>query len=149
MDEVATMEVGDRSLTEDIVKSKLIYFVKGDGSSGVALQGDSGDKGPVGSRGPTGKCGVDGPKVLLERLVKWDMLGAELELEHMVKKVTRETLVVLVNKDLYVHKLIQVQEVCKVRKGFVELMVSKVLLECKKGDKGIQGSVGAKGNCGE
>ena len=28
------------------------------------------------SRGPTGKCGVDGPKVLLERLVKWDHVGS-------------------------------------------------------------------------
>ena len=40
------------------------------------------------------------PKVLLEKLVKWDLLEAEVEFEHVVKKVTRETLVVLVNKDL-------------------------------------------------
>ena len=68
------MEVGDRDFTTDKINSKLVYFVKGDGSSGVALQGDrgpsgarglkgnSGDKGPVGSRGPTGKRGVEGPE---------------------------------------------------------------------------------------
>ena len=39
-------------------------------------------------------------KVLLERLVKWDLLENMVELEHVVIKVTRETLVVLVNKDL-------------------------------------------------
>ena len=37
LDDVTTMEVGDRSLTEDTISSKLIYFVKGDGGSGVAL----------------------------------------------------------------------------------------------------------------
>ena len=54
------------------MSSKLVYFVKGDGCSGVALQGDrgpsgtrglkgtSGDKGPVGSRGPAGKRGAEG-----------------------------------------------------------------------------------------
>ena len=69
LDDVAMMEVGDRYLTTDIINSKLVYFVKGDGSSGVALQGnrgpsgarglkgDSGDKGPDGSRGSTGKRG--------------------------------------------------------------------------------------------
>ena len=40
------------------------------------------------------------PQVLLERLVKWYLLEAEVELEHVVKTATRETLVVLVNKDL-------------------------------------------------
>ena len=57
-----------------LINSKLIYFAKGDGNSGVALQGDrghsgarglkgdSGDKGPVGSRGRTGKHGVEGPE---------------------------------------------------------------------------------------
>ena len=42
LDDVATMEVGDRSLTEDTIISKLKYFIKGDGCSGVALQGDRG-----------------------------------------------------------------------------------------------------------
>ena len=37
----------------------------------------------------------------------------------------------VVNKDLSVHDVVQVQEVCKVLKGYVELLVSKVLLECK------------------
>ena len=40
------------------------------------------------------------PKVVLERLVKWDLLEVEVELEHGVQKATRETLLVLVNKDL-------------------------------------------------
>ena len=75
LDDVATMVVVNRYLTTDIINSKLVYFVKGDGSSGdiVVLQGDrgpsgarglkgdSGDNGPAGSRGPTGKRGVEGP----------------------------------------------------------------------------------------
>ena len=36
------------------------------------------------------------PKVLLERLVKWDLLEVKVKLEHVVKKVTREILAVLV-----------------------------------------------------
>ena len=40
LDDVATMGVGDRDLLSDKINSKLIYFVKGDGSSGIALQGD-------------------------------------------------------------------------------------------------------------
>ena len=94
------------------INSKLIYFAKDDGNSGVALQGDrgpsgssglkgdSGDKGPVGSRGPTGKRGVEGPEGPPGKLVKWDLLEAEVELEHVMNTVTRETLVVLVNKYL-------------------------------------------------
>ena len=74
LDDAATMEVGDRDFITDIINSKLVYFVNGDGSSGVALQGDrgpsgarglkrdSGGKEPVGSRGPTGKRGVEGPE---------------------------------------------------------------------------------------
>ena len=46
LDDVATMEVGDRYLTTDIINSKLVYFVKGDGSNGdvVALQRILGSK---------------------------------------------------------------------------------------------------------
>ena len=40
LDDVSTMDIGDRDLTTDEINGKLIYFVKGDGSSGVALQGD-------------------------------------------------------------------------------------------------------------
>ena len=80
--DVATMEVGDRDLITDEIYSKLVYFAKGGGSSGVALQGDrgssgarglegdSGDKGPVGSRGPTGKRGAEGPEGPSGKLVK-------------------------------------------------------------------------------
>ena len=63
------MEVGNRYVTTDMINSKLVYFVKGDGSSGDifalqgdrgcsgarGLKGDSGDKGPAGSRCPTEK----------------------------------------------------------------------------------------------
>ena len=72
LEDVATMEVGDRRLARDTVNSELVYFVKDDGSSGdiVALQGDRGpsgarglkkdsdDRGSAVSRGPTGKRGV-------------------------------------------------------------------------------------------
>ena len=69
LDNVATMEFGDRDLITDRINSKLVYL----GSSGIALQGgpsgarslkgDSGDKGPVGNRGSTGKRRVEGPEV--------------------------------------------------------------------------------------
>ena len=112
LDDIATMEVGDRSLTEDTISSKLVYVVNGDRDSGVALQGD---RGPSGARGLKGvlvtkeplevevqmeSVALNDPKVLLERLVKWDLLEAKVKLEHAVKKVTRETLAGLVNKDL-------------------------------------------------
>ena len=42
LDDVAPMEVGDRELIKDRINNKLVYFVTGDGSSGVALQGDRG-----------------------------------------------------------------------------------------------------------
>ena len=54
LDDVATMEVGDRSLTEDTICSKLVYSVKGDGGSGVVLQGN---RGPSGTRGLKGDSG--------------------------------------------------------------------------------------------
>ena len=48
------------------------------------------------------------PNILLERLVKWDLLEAEVKLELVVKKV----LVVLVNKDLYVHEVVRRSKRC-------------------------------------
>ena len=39
-------------------------------------------------------------EVHLERLVKWDLLEHVVELEHVVNRVLRETLVVLVNRSL-------------------------------------------------
>ena len=89
LDDVATMEVGDRSLAEDTISRKLMM---GDGGSGVALQedrgpsgvrhlkGDSGDKGPVGSRGPTGKRGVEGPEVPPGKNGKMGPYGSEGEI---------------------------------------------------------------------
>ena len=37
LDDVATMEVGDRHLETDTINSKLVYFVKGDGGGGDIL----------------------------------------------------------------------------------------------------------------
>ena len=51
LDDVATMEIGDRDLIADEINSELVYFAKGDGSSGVSLQGD---RGPSGARGLKG-----------------------------------------------------------------------------------------------
>ena len=39
-------------------------------------------------------------EVLQERLVRWDLLEHAVELEHVVNKVARETLMVLVINDL-------------------------------------------------
>ena len=77
LDDVTTMEVDDRDLTTDTINSKLVYFVKGDGDSGVALQGDSGDKGPVDSRGPTGKRGVEGPEGPPGKIGKMGPVGSK------------------------------------------------------------------------
>ena len=75
LDDVATMEASDWHLETDTISSKMIYFVKGDGGSGVALQGDrgpsgargvkgdSGDKGSVGDTGGIGQQGPIGPRV--------------------------------------------------------------------------------------
>ena len=72
LNDVATMEVSEWYLETDMISSKLIYFVKDNGGSGVALQGDRGpsgtrglkgdsdDQGSVGSRGQPGKRGVEG-----------------------------------------------------------------------------------------
>ena len=48
LDDVAMMEVSDWHLETDTISSKLIYFVKSDEGSGVALQGY---RGPSGTRG--------------------------------------------------------------------------------------------------
>ena len=39
------MEIGDWYLETDAISSKLVYFVKREGGSGVALQGDRGPSG--------------------------------------------------------------------------------------------------------
>ena len=100
LNDVATLEVGGRSLTEDTTG----IFCKGDWGSGVGLQGDRGPSGARGLKGDSGdkveNVALKDTKVLLERLVKWDLLEAKVKLEHVVKKVTRETLAVSVNQDL-------------------------------------------------
>ena len=90
--DVATMEIGDRSISTDTIISKLMCFVKGDGGSGAALQGDigpsgtrclkgdSGDKGPVGSRGPAGKRGVEGPESPPGKIGKMEPVGSKCEI---------------------------------------------------------------------
>ena len=45
LDDVATMEVDDLDLIMDEINTKLVYFAKGDWSSGIALQGDRGSSG--------------------------------------------------------------------------------------------------------
>ena len=35
LDDVATMEIGNRQIASDTISSKLIYFVNGDGGSGM------------------------------------------------------------------------------------------------------------------
>ena len=88
LDNIATMEVGDRDLITDEINSKLVYFEKRDGSSGVSLQGDRGpsgarglkensdDMGPVGSRGPTGKRGVERLEGPPERIGNMGPIGS-------------------------------------------------------------------------
>ena len=44
LDDVATMEIGNRQIATDTISSKLVYFVNADQGSGVALQGHPGDK---------------------------------------------------------------------------------------------------------
>ena len=48
------MEIGGRQIETDKINSKLMYFVKGDDGSGVALQGD---------RGPSVVRGLKGDSV--------------------------------------------------------------------------------------
>ena len=60
LDDVATMEIGNRQIATDEIDSKLVYFVKGDGGSGVALQGDRGSSGTRGLKGDSGDKGPVG-----------------------------------------------------------------------------------------
>ena len=91
LDDVATMEIGARQIGIDD-SSKLVYFVKGDGGSDAALQGDrgpsgsrglkgdSGDQGSVGSRDPAGKRGVEGPGGPSGKISKMDLLEVKVKL---------------------------------------------------------------------
>ena len=96
LDDVATMDIGNRQIATDT--SKLIYFVKGDGVAALLCK-EIEDPLEVevckeilvikylseGPEGPPGKIGK---------------MGHVVWLEHVVKKVARELLVLLVNKDL-------------------------------------------------
>ena len=118
LDDVFTMVVDDRHLGTDSINSKLVYFVKGDRSSGsggdiVALQGDRGpsgardlkgdfgDRGPAGSRGPTGKRGVEGPEGPPGNIGKMGTCWKQRwNWSTWWKKATREAQVVFINKYL-------------------------------------------------
>ena len=146
LNDVARMEVGDRNFATDTINSKLVYFVKGDGDSGSALQGDggpsgarslkadSGDKGPIGSQGPSGKHGVEGSEGPPGKIGKMGPVGSKGGIGPHGEKVARETLVVLAN----VHKVVQV---------LLVQLVNKVNMGQK--ETGVQDLVGAKGDCGE
>ena len=54
LDDVATMEIGNREIETDKISSKLVYFVEGNDGSGVALQGDRGPSGVNGLKGDSG-----------------------------------------------------------------------------------------------
>ena len=83
---------GECQIETDTISSKLIYFAKGDGGSGVALQGDrgtsgtgglkgdSGVQGSIGSRGPAGKLGVEGPEGLPGKIGKLGPVGSKGEI---------------------------------------------------------------------
>ena len=99
------------------------------------------------------------PTFLLVRLVKWDLLQHVVELEHVVKKLAKETLVVLVNKDLYPQVSTGPRGVqgAKGLRGVAGIQGPLGVQGSTGGhgerglkvDKGIQGSVGAKGDRGE
>ena len=84
------MEIGNRLIATD--RSKLVYFVKGDGGNGAALQRDrghsgsrglqgaSGDKGSVESRGAAGKRGVEGPEGPPGKIGKLGHVGSKGEI---------------------------------------------------------------------
>ena len=122
LDDDTTMDDTTRHIATDRMSSKLLYFVKGDddGGEGFALhgdrgpsgakglKGDSGDRDVAGSRGPTGKRGAAGPGGPPGKLVKLEHV---VELEHVVNRVTRETLAVLVSKDIEVHKEVRAHRI--------------------------------------
>ena len=57
LDDVTPMWIGNRQIATEKISSKLVYFVKGDGGIGVALQRD---RGPSGTRGLNGDSGDKG-----------------------------------------------------------------------------------------
>ena len=142
LDDVATMEIGDRDLITDGINSKLIYFAA-DGSSGVALQGDrgpsgarglngdSGDKGPVGSGGPSGKRDVEGPEGPPGKIGKIGPVGSRGGIgargENGDKGDTCAD-----GQQGPIGPQGSTSKVYKVLKDYVELLVSEVLLECNE-----------------
>ena len=95
LDNVATMDVTDLHLIEDV--SKLVYFVNGDGVV-VLLYREIED--PLEVEVQLENVALKDMKVLLGRLVNWDLLEVKAIMERVVKMVAREILVVLVSKDL-------------------------------------------------
>ena len=54
LDDVTTIDVTDRYIATDTIRSELVYFVEDDDGSGVALQEDRGPSGVKGLKGDYG-----------------------------------------------------------------------------------------------
>ena len=101
LDDVTTMQVTTRQIATD--GSKLINFVKGDDDGGVSFAmhgGGSVDRGVAESRGPTGKRRAAGPGGPPVKIGKVGPVGALGGAGAPVNRVTREAMVVLVDKGL-------------------------------------------------
>ena len=125
LDDETTMNVTTRHIATDRISSKLVFFVKGDDDGGVGfalhgcrgpsgakgLKGDSGDRGVAGCRGPIGKRGAAGPGGPPGNIGKVGPVGARGEARARGDRVTRETMVVLVNKSLWVNKEVRANRI--------------------------------------
>ena len=55
MDDATTMDITDRYITANTIRSEMVYFGEDDDDgSGVALQGDRGPSGIKGAKGDSG-----------------------------------------------------------------------------------------------
>ena len=113
------MEVGGRDLITDEINSKLTLLCKEiERPSGARdLKGDKGDKRPFGSRGPTGKRGVEGPEGPPGKICKMGPVGIGARGSVGQQGPTGP-------QGSTGPRCVQGA------KGYVELLVSKVLLEC-------------------
>ena len=123
------------------------------------MKGDSGVQGSIGIRGSAGNVALKDLKIVLGRLVNWNLLKVKVKLEHVEKKVTRETqgskgprgvqgakgLHVVANILMECKDLL-VQLVCKA--NVVRKDTSTHDLVGEKGDRGGRGERGVKGEKG-
>ena len=138
LDDVTTMEITGRHIVVD--ETKLVYFVEADDGSGVALKGDrgpsgvrclkgdSGGQGPSGRQGPAekrGAVGSEGPPGKIGKLDRLELLEVKAVLENMVKKGTREMLVLVDLQDLLEAKAMLELVVKKVKKEMSVALVPK------------------------